>query len=71
MVYPEIDPVALALGPFKVHWYGLTYLGGLFFAWWLAVVADLECLVARKSQHANKYCAKKYYAPLLLRQSPS
>lgn len=38
MVYPEIDPVALALGPFKVHWYGLTYLGGLFFAWWLAVI---------------------------------
>ncbi|MFT6958336.1 MAG: phosphatidylglycerol:prolipoprotein diacylglycerol transferase [Halieaceae bacterium] len=35
--YPEIDPVALALGPIKVHWYGLTYLTGLAFAWWLAV----------------------------------
>jgi phosphatidylglycerol:prolipoprotein diacylglycerol transferase len=35
--YPEIDPVALALGPVKVHWYGLTYLTGLAFAWWLAV----------------------------------
>jgi phosphatidylglycerol:prolipoprotein diacylglycerol transferase len=35
--YPEIDPVALALGPVKVHWYGLTYLAGLAFAWWLAV----------------------------------
>lgn len=34
--YPEIDPVALALGPVKVHWYGLTYLAGLAFAWWLA-----------------------------------
>ena len=34
--YPEIDPVALALGPVKVHWYGLTYLTGLAFAWWLA-----------------------------------
>jgi phosphatidylglycerol:prolipoprotein diacylglycerol transferase len=34
--YPEIDPVALALGPIKIHWYGLTYLGGLVFAWWLA-----------------------------------
>ena len=34
--YPEIDPVALALGPLKVHWYGLTYLTGLAFAWWLA-----------------------------------
>jgi len=35
--YPEIDPVALALGPVKIHWYGLTYLAGLAFAWWLAV----------------------------------
>lgn len=35
--YPEIDPVAIALGPVKIHWYGLTYLAGLAFAWWLAV----------------------------------
>ena len=35
--YPEIDPVAIAIGPLKVHWYGLTYLAGLAFAWWLAV----------------------------------
>ena len=35
--YPEIDPVALAVGPVKIHWYGLTYLAGLAFAWWLAV----------------------------------
>jgi len=34
--YPEIDPVAIALGPAKIHWYGLTYLGGFAFAWWLA-----------------------------------
>lgn len=32
--YPEIDPVAVAIGPLKVHWYGLTYLGGFLFAWW-------------------------------------
>ena len=34
--YPEIDPVAISLGPVSVHWYGLTYLAGLAFAWWLA-----------------------------------
>lgn len=34
--YPQIDPVAIAIGPVKVHWYGLTYLAGLAFAWWLA-----------------------------------
>jgi phosphatidylglycerol:prolipoprotein diacylglycerol transferase len=26
LTYPEIDPVALSLGPLKVHWYGLMYL---------------------------------------------
>jgi len=36
LTYPAIDPVALSLGPFKVHWYGLAYLVGLAFAWWLA-----------------------------------
>ena len=36
IAYPEIDPVALALGPLQVRWYGLTYLAGLAFAWWLA-----------------------------------
>lgn len=36
LAYPEIDPVAVALGPIKIHWYGLTYLAGLLFAWWLA-----------------------------------
>jgi phosphatidylglycerol:prolipoprotein diacylglycerol transferase len=26
LVHPQFDPVALALGPLQVHWYGLTYL---------------------------------------------
>ena len=34
--YPQIDPVALALGPLKIHWYGLMYLIGIGGAWWLA-----------------------------------
>lgn len=33
--YPNIDPVALSLGPITIYWYGLTYVGGLVFAWWL------------------------------------
>ena len=34
LVHPNIDPVALSLGPVQVHWYGLTYLVafGLFYA---------------------------------------
>ena len=32
LIHPQIDPVALQLGPLAVHWYGLTYLAafGLF-----------------------------------------
>ena len=32
LIHPQIDPVALQLGPVAIHWYGLTYLAafGLF-----------------------------------------
>ncbi|QJQ99908.1 prolipoprotein diacylglyceryl transferase [Halomonas sp. PGE1] len=33
--YPDIDPVAISLGPFQVHWYGLMYVVGFVAAWWL------------------------------------
>ena len=33
--FPAIDPVAVRLGPLAVHWYGLAYLAGIGFAWWL------------------------------------
>ena len=36
MIYPEIDPVALSLGPLKIHWYGLMYLVGMLGGWALA-----------------------------------
>jgi phosphatidylglycerol:prolipoprotein diacylglycerol transferase len=35
IAYPSIDPVALALGPVKIHWYGLMYLIAFGSAWWL------------------------------------
>jgi phosphatidylglycerol:prolipoprotein diacylglycerol transferase len=28
LVHPQIDPVAISLGPLSVHWYGLMYLLG-------------------------------------------
>jgi len=33
LIHPQINPVALQLGPLSIHWYGLTYLVafGLFF----------------------------------------
>ena len=34
--FPQIDPIALSLGPVKVHWYGLMYLLAFLMAWLLA-----------------------------------
>jgi phosphatidylglycerol:prolipoprotein diacylglycerol transferase len=34
--YPDIDPIALRIGPLRVHWYGIMYLLGFGAAWGLA-----------------------------------
>ena len=36
IAYPEIDPVAFAIGPVRIHWYGLMYVVGFAAGWWLA-----------------------------------
>lgn len=33
LVHPNIDPVAVKLGPLAVHWYGLMYLLGFWLGW--------------------------------------
>lgn len=35
LIHPQFDPVALSLGPLKVHWYGLMYLLAFLQFWWL------------------------------------
>lgn len=35
LTHPQFDPVALSLGPLKVHWYGLMYLLAFLQFWWL------------------------------------
>jgi phosphatidylglycerol:prolipoprotein diacylglycerol transferase len=34
LTYPEINPIALSIGPLEIHWYGLMYLIG-FAGFWL------------------------------------
>ncbi len=34
-MHPQIDPVALQLGPLAIHWYGLTYLAAFGLFMWL------------------------------------
>lgn len=43
MVFPNIDPIAIQLGPLAIRWYSLAYLGGIILGWW--------CV---RSLHANK-----------------
>lgn len=33
MLAPNIDPVAISIGPLKIHWYGLMYLVGFVGGW--------------------------------------
>jgi len=42
--YPEIDPIIFGLGPLKIRWYGMMYVLGFVFFWWLA---------KRRSQRAD------------------
>ncbi len=37
-VYPEIDSIAIELGPLAVRWYGLMYVIGILGGWWLGRV---------------------------------
>lgn len=36
LAFPNIDPVALRLGPLAIHWYGVGYVVGILLGWWYA-----------------------------------
>jgi phosphatidylglycerol:prolipoprotein diacylglycerol transferase len=40
IAFPNIDPVALRLGPFAVRWYGLAYLVAFLASWYILKVLD-------------------------------
>ena len=33
--FPDIDPVAVQIGPLAIRWYGLSYVAGILIGWWL------------------------------------
>jgi phosphatidylglycerol:prolipoprotein diacylglycerol transferase len=33
--HPDINPVAISIGPLSIHWYGIMYLVGFAAGWWL------------------------------------
>jgi len=36
--FPEIDPIAIAIGPLQIRWYALSYIAGFAAAWWLGTI---------------------------------
>lgn len=50
-LFPDIDPVAIELGPLVIRWYALAYISGLVFGWWYAmrVAARPPHMVAPKA----------------------
>ncbi len=40
LMFPQLDPVAVQLGPFSIRWYALAYIAGIVLGWrtmlWLA-----------------------------------
>lgn len=37
LTFPQIDPIIFSIGPLSLRWYGLMYLIGFGFAYWLGV----------------------------------
>jgi phosphatidylglycerol:prolipoprotein diacylglycerol transferase len=51
IAFPNIDPVALEIGPFALRWYALAYIGGIVLGWLLARrVAALPPQAATREQ---------------------
>ena len=36
MPFPDIDPVAVSIGPLDIRWYGLSYVVSILLGWWYA-----------------------------------
>ena len=55
IAFPNIDPVAIEVGPLAVRWYALAYVAGILLGWWvMARLARLpgprgEALMSRRA----------------------
>jgi len=56
LTYPDIDPVALSIGPLDIRWYGLMYLIGFVGGYWL---------LAKRSEKAGSGWTKDQVSDLI------
>ena len=52
LTFPDIDPVALHLGPLVIRWYSLAYIGGILLGWQVLAKEHAKKPVAGLSKHA-------------------
>ena len=50
--FPDIDPVALSLGPIEIRWYALAYLAGFLLGWQYALY--LAGLDSERKDHVKR-----------------
>lgn len=56
MHFPNIDPVALSLGPFTIYWYAISYIIGLFGCIYYAqILSDKYSLSIRRADYDNLF----------------
>jgi len=55
ILFPEIDPVAIALGPFVVRWYALAFIAGLLAGWGYMVTLLRQPPVTMTSQQVGDF----------------
>jgi len=51
--YPDIDPVAVRLGPIAVRWYALAYIAGIYLGWRHVRKISLKAPKAMSEQQAD------------------
>jgi len=50
--FPNIDPVAVHLGPLAIRWYSLAYIAGILLGWWVVAREHARKPVANLTQKA-------------------
>jgi phosphatidylglycerol---prolipoprotein diacylglyceryl transferase len=52
LMFPNINPIALQLGPLAVRWYSLAYLAGIVLGWWVLKRLNIKYPIANFSAKA-------------------
>lgn len=53
LVYPNIDPVLLQIGPLAIRWYSLAYIFGLLIGWFYFGWLNIKSRAITNEQHEN------------------